>query len=134
MRQLNYDKLEKEVRAKYKFVKDTNIDILDSYGRTGYTPRTNSIVLFTDTINEANKSGHFKRRFGKQSTNNLIILALLHEICHVKQHNSYSENFLEEEKLKIVDDESHDNSVLEKEADKFAKQEFKRLNLTKLYR
>lgn len=131
---MTYNQLIKEVKKKYKdLLKDVRIEILDTFCFTEYQVLQKSIIVSTIQLKASINKKRFIKRFGRAKTfNHGLLIYLLHEIGHVKQEVEYGIETLYREQRNIIDSENHDGNWLEIEADRFARQEAKKWDLTKL--
>ena len=130
---MSYNQLIKQVKKKYKdLLKDITIEILDTFCFTEYKVNQKSIVIFTGQLKASINSKRFIKRFGRaESFSHGLLIYLLHEIGHVKQEVEYGKETLYLEQRNILDSEDHDGNWLEIEADKFARQEAKKMRFDK---
>lgn len=130
IRDLN--KVLRRVRIFYgHLLREIGVEFIDGHGHTAYYPSSKSISIFIKTIAEKASSPSFKRRFGRRiSLTRLLTLVLLHEVGHVHQESVYDKTDLLRETLKIGVDVEHDKSWIERDADRFARKEIKKLLFT----
>jgi len=123
-------KIEKQLRKRYSFLADVSIDVNEGYGIAGatrYHPASQSINIDLNALRECYNTKRFVKRLGKHKTfEDFVLVILLHEICHAKQHQTIPEHRLNAALNQIgpFDVASHDESWVEKEADKWARREF----------
>lgn len=124
---MHYASLVRRMKRVYPFLAATKIECLHGYGQTKYSPDSDSIVLYFDSLLDFSKTKRFIRRFGRAKCfERVVTLVLLHEITHVYQEKTMDKQVLLREKLSIDDSGAHDKSWLEKDADAFAKKEIGR--------
>lgn len=134
MRQNDFGLLISELRYRYPFTKDVSIETIDGMGATGYRRRVGSIVVFLETLKDLWRSDRLSHRIRSGHAMNFyefMTFVLLHEIRHVWQATQLGEDRMHMAALRIqaglVD---HDDDPLEKDADRFARRELKKINCT----
>lgn len=130
---MSYLRLVKKLIKRYPFLNSVTIDVDEGYGLTGatcYRNESNSIYVDVAGLRKVFKTARYVRRWGGvPKFQDFILATLLHEIRHVWQHQNLSEQDIKSAILDIApgDDESHDASPLEIDADRWAKRELKKL-------
>ncbi len=125
-----FEKIVTQLRKRYSFLADVEIDVCEGYGTvgaTGYRPASQSINIDLEALRKCYNTSRFNRRLGKHKTfDDFVLVTLLHEICHAKQHQTVAEHrFVASlNQIEAFDAESHDESWIEQEADKWARREF----------
>jgi len=125
-----FERLANKLRKRYPFLENVAIDVVEGIGKTKYDDFQKSILVCIDSIRAEYKTPRFVRRLGKQTSfEDFLLVILLHEIAHVQQYQTVPEHTLKAAVLEIVpgDVESHDESWVEQEADKWARREFRKL-------
>ncbi len=128
-----FEKIVVQLRKRYPFIADVEIDVNEGYGisgATGYRSGSNSIAVDLKSLKKNYGTKRFDRRFGKCDTfDEFTLLVLLHEIHHVKQFQTIAPHRLTDALIQIdpFDKQSHDESWIEKEADKWARQQIKKV-------
>lgn len=132
-----FEKIETQLRKRYSFLADVSIDVVEGIGKTKYDDFQKSILVCIDSIRQQYKTPRFVRRFGVQTSfEKFLLVILLHEIAHVQQYQTVSDHILKSAVLEIVpgDVESHDESWVEQEADKWAVKELRKIKKSKSIR
>ena len=127
-----FEKIETQLRKLYSFLEGVSIDITEGYGldvATCYRPASQSINLDLKSLRKAHGTERYVRRFGSQKTfEEFVLVILLHEICHAKQHHTVPTHRLiaSLNQIQPGDVESHDESWVEQEADEWARVELRK--------
>lgn len=118
------------LRKRYAFLKDVTFDICEGYeiaGATGYRQGSSSIYVDLEALKKVYNTPRFVRRLGRHKTfESFVLVILLHEIFHARQHQTIPDHLFNAALNEITpgDKVSHDESWVEQEADKWARQEF----------
>ena len=132
-----FETIGKQLRKRYAFLKDVTFDICEGYGvvgATGYQPASESICVDLEALRKVYNTPRFTHRLGKHSTfESFVLIVLLHEIAHARQHQTIPEHRFTAalNEISPFDAGSHDESWVEQEADKWARQEFRKINTEK---
>lgn len=128
-----FERVVEKIHNRYSFLEGVEIDVSEGYGLKGatkYDPKQNSISIDLKEIRTFYNTPRFVKRLGKVRTfGGLVLLVLLHEIAHVQQFQTIPDH-----RLNAAIGESdydtisgHDECWVEKEADKWARRERKKL-------
>ena len=138
MRQLEreFEKIVPQLRKRYSFLEGVAIDVCEGYGLKGTTahnPGQNAINIDLKALYKVYNTPRFVKRLGRvQTFESFVFLVLLHEIAHVLQFQTIPEHRLSAT-LREADYNTisgHDECWLEKEADKWARREFRKIKKT----
>lgn len=127
-----FEKIETQLRKRYSFLEGVAIDVTEGYGlaiATCYSPANRSINIDLKSLRKAHRTERYVRRFGTQKTfADFVLVILLHEICHAKQHHTIPDHKLivSLNQIQTGDVASHDESWVEQEADKWARVELRK--------
>jgi len=129
-----YETIVKRLRKRYTFLEDVTIDVVEGYGIarvTKYNPATRSIYVDLKSLHELHSdTKRFKRRFGQTlSFDNFVLHILLHEFAHVKQFDIIPNHRLYAaiNETDYNTNSGHDECWVEQEADKWARQEYRKI-------
>lgn len=129
-----FEKIVSQLRKRYAFLDDIGIDVCEGYGLEGATshnPRQNAINIDLKALYKVYNTSRFVKRLGRvQTFESFVLLVLLHEIAHVLQFQTISTHRWNDT-LRETDYDTasgHDECWLEKEADKWARREFRKIN------
>jgi len=133
-----YNALVRRLRTRYKFLEDVTIDVVVGYGLKGvtsYTPETRAIHIDLKSLRRLHSdTKRFRQRFGqKLSFDNFVLHILLHEFAHVKQFDIIPNHRLYAaiNETDYASDGGHDECWVEQEADKWARQEYRKIKTGK---
>lgn len=127
-----YNTLVKRLHTRYKFLEDVTIDVAVGYGLNvrNYDPETRAIYLDLKRLRKLHNTPRFEKRFEKNiSFDNFVLYVLLHEFAHVKQFDIIPNHRLYAA-IQETDYDSasgHDECWVEQEADKWARQEYRKI-------
>ncbi len=127
-----FETIVKRLQKHYSFLEGVPIDVAEGYGLkrvTAYDPNQNSIYLDLKALKKVYNTPRFVRRLGRvKSFREFVLLVLLHEIAHVQQFQTIPDHRLSAAagELNYETDQGHDECWLEKEADEWARREFRK--------
>lgn len=127
-----YEAIIKRLRKRYSFLEDVSIDVVEGYviDKTKYDPATRAIYVGIVRLRELYKTARFNRRFGKNLPfDDFVLHILLHEFAHVRQFDIIPNHRLYAaiNEVDYASDSGHDECWVEKEADKWARQEYRKI-------
>lgn len=128
-----FETIGNRLHKRYAFLKDVQFDVVEGYGiegATGYQPASSSIYIDLEALRKVYNTPRFVRRLGRHKTFESFVLAvLLHEIAHARQYQTTPEHLLKAavNEISPFDAGSHDESWVEQEADKWSRQEFRKI-------
>ena len=133
---MDYTKTAKGILRYYKLSRYASFEVVDGEGTTGVQHYREGLevkssgIFFLGSLRKVYREERkrYTSRFGVyHNFKSFFILTVLHELCHVRQVQGLGPEAIAKAYRTVFDKISHDENVLEIEADTFARTEFSKL-------